>query len=145
MTPPASNLDDENEITHSHAAADANASALEKELQEQEDEEVRLTNAYPGANNTIGSIHQRRWFLSMDRYASGFAPENTKINNATRGRRKWFRRRDGDGTLLGFEPFFVMGREMERSLVTGRTAEEVMSDEGVQGFVARKGWRAITE
>lgn len=122
---------------------DVNASALEREIAEQEDEEVRLTNTYPGATNSIGSIHQRRWYLSMDRYASGFCP--LRVENRIRGgRRMWTRRREGE-RLLGFEPFFVVGRELERSVVTGRTADEVMTDEGVQGFVGRKGWRPVTE
>ncbi len=122
---------------------DVSVSALEREIAEQEDEEVRLTNTYPGATNSIGSIHQRRWYLSMDRYASGFCP--LQIDNRSKGGRKmWTRRREGE-TLLGFEPFFVMGRQTERSVVTGRTAEEVMADEGVRDFVERKGWKPVTE
>ncbi|KAL9127602.1 MAG: hypothetical protein Q9217_003560 [Psora testacea] len=147
VTPPTSDLDEDKVVETSHAEADANATALEKELQEQEDEEVRLTNAYPGANNSIGSIHQRRWYLSMDRYASGFAPETSikDKRNSGSGRRKWVRREDEDGKVMGFEPFFVMGREVERSVITGRTAEEVMRDESIEGFVGRKGWRPVTE
>lgn len=122
---------------------DPSVSALEREIAEQEDEEVRLTNAYPGATNNIGSIHQRRWYLSMDRYASGFRPLPIE-NRSQGGRRMWTRRREGK-ILLGFEPFLVMGRELERSVVTGRTADELMADEGVQGFVGRKGWRPVTE
>ena len=122
---------------------DASASALEREIAEQEDEQVRLSNAYPGATNSIGSIHQRRWYLSMDRYASGFCPLRTE-NRSKGGRRMWTRRREFE-RLLGFEPFFVMGRESERSVVTGRTADEVMADEGIEGFVGRKGWRPVTE
>lgn len=122
---------------------DASISALEREIAEQEDEQVRLTNAYPGATNSIGSIHQRRWYLSMDRYASGFCPSRTE-NRSKGGRRTWTRRQETEG-LLGFEPFYVMGRELERSVVTGRTADEVMEDEGVKGFVGRKGWRPVTE
>lgn len=122
---------------------DVSVSALEREIAEQEDEEVRLTNAYPGATNSIGSIHQRRWYLSMDRYASGFRPSR-KENRSKGGRRMWTRRREGE-RLLGFEPFFVMGRETERSVVTGRTADEVMADGGVRDFVGRKGWRPVTE
>lgn len=110
------------------------------EIEEQEDEQVRLTNAYPGATNSINSIHQRKWYLSMDRHASGFMPLTDSD-----GVRRWERRRDGDGRLLGFEPFFVKGRDHERSVVTGRTADEVMGDEGVEGFTGRKGWRAVLE
>lgn len=113
-------------------------------MAEQEDEQVRLTNAYPGATNSIGSIHQRRWYLSMDRYASGFRPLPRELGNKG-GRREWVRRWE-DGKLLGFEPFFVMGRDVERSVVTGRRAEEVMADEGVEGgWVGRRGWRAVVE
>ncbi|KAL8841087.1 MAG: hypothetical protein Q9176_003428 [Flavoplaca citrina] len=110
------------------------------EIEEQEDEQVHLTNAYPGATNSINSIHQRRWYLSMDRHASGFMPLTDSD-----GAREWVRRRDEDGRLLGFEPFFVRGRDHERSVVTGRTADEVMEDEGVDGFTGRKGWRAVLE
>ena len=55
------------------------------------------------------------------------------------------RGRDEEGRLGGFEPFFVRGREFERSVVTGRTGGEVLGDEGVEGFVGRKGWRAVVE
>lgn len=122
---------------------DGSISALEREIAELEDEEVRLTNAYPGATNDIGSIHQRRWYLSMDRYASGFHPCQTE-DGSKGGRRIWARRREGE-KLLGFEPFFVMGREVERSVVTGRTADEVMVNEGIQGYIGRKGWKPVTE
>ena len=49
------------------------------------------------------------------------------------------------GGLGGFEPFFVSGREVERSVVTGRLADEVLRDGGVEGYVARKGWRPVLE
>jgi len=124
---------------------DASASALEKEIAEQEDEEVRRTNAYPGATNSINSIHQRRWYLSMDRYSSGFQPlRKGKASDSNSSRREWIRRQENN-QLLGFDPFFVRGREVERSVVTGRAADEVMADEGVEGFVGRKGWRAVME
>lgn len=35
--------------------------------------------------------------------------------------------------------FMVRGREYERSVVTGRLAREVESDEGVAEFVGRRG------
>ncbi|KAL2050680.1 hypothetical protein ABVK25_009066 [Lepraria finkii] len=117
--------------------------AMEREIEEREDEEVRRTNAYPGATNSIGSVHQRRWYLSMDRYASGFRPRRRE-EGSKGDRREWVRRWE-EGKLLGFEPFFVMGREVERSVFTGRTADEVMADEGVSSFVGRKGWRPVTE
>lgn len=142
-TPPTSDLDDE-EVPDSHPSSiDVSISALEREIAEQEDEEVRLTNTYPGATNSIGSIHQRRWYLSMDRYASGFCPLRMETRSK-RGKRTWTRRMEHQ-RLLGFEPFLVMGRETERSVVTGRTADEVMADERVRNFVGRKGWRPVTE
>ncbi|KAL8718269.1 MAG: hypothetical protein Q9225_004573 [Loekoesia sp. 1 TL-2023] len=118
---------------------DSNKTAYEREIEEQENENVRLTNAYPGATNSINSIHQRKWYLSMDRYASGFVPWTQDD-----GAREWVRRKEGD-RLLGFEPFFVRGRDHERSIVTGRTADKVMQDEGVREFTGRKGWRPVLE
>ena len=122
-----------------HVPPNQERSTIEREIDEREDEKVRQNNAYPGASNTIGSIHQRTWYLSMDRHNSGFAPYRNE-----EGRRVW-KRRVEDGQLLGFEPFFVRGREMERSVVTGRRADEVLQDEGVEGYVGRKGWRAVSE
>ena len=143
-TPPTSDLDDDEEVPeHHNNSMDVAVSALEREIAELEDEEVRLSNAYLGATNNIGSIHQRRWYLSMDRYASGFCPLPVE-SRSLGGKRVWTRRREGE-RLLGFEPFFVMGRELERSVVTGRTADEVMADEGVHDFKGRNGWRPVTE
>ena len=143
-TPPTSDHDNDDDVPDSHSSEmDTNVSALEREIAEQEDEEVRLTNAYPGATNDIGSIHQRRWYLSMDRYASGFSPLPVE-SGSKGGRRMWTRRRDGE-RLLGFDPFIVKGREFESSVLTGRTADDVMADEGVLKFVGRKGWRPVTE
>ncbi len=122
------------QVPHSSTSNTTTDSALEKELQEQEDEEIRRTNAYPGATNSIGSIHQRKWMLSMDREASGFVRT---------GKGPWQRSRGPDGEKLGFEPFFVLGRDVETSIVTGRTAREVLRDEGVVGFKGRMGWRGV--
>ena len=129
----------DDKVPNANIELDADASAIEQELAEQEDEKIRLTNAYPGATNSINSIHQRTWYLSMDRQASGFVPHKHRD-----GTREWVQKQDGKSSL-GFEPFFVRGREIERSVVTGRLAEEVMSDEGVKGYVGRKGWRPILE
>lgn len=126
-------------VPSSNIELDADASVIEQELAEQEDEEIRLTNAYPGATNSINSIHQRTWYLSLDREASGFVPQKHRD-----GTREWVKQQ-GEENCLGFEPFFVRGKEIERSVVTGRLAEEVMSDEGVKGYVGRKGWRPILE
>lgn len=95
---------------------------------ETEDSVIRANNAYTGATNSIGSVHQRHWFLTLDRRNSGFRKD------AATGR--W------EGPC---EPFFVRGRDVERSVLTGRNADEVMKDEGVEKFVGRKMWRAIVE
>ena len=39
----------------------------------------------------------------------------------------------------------MLGREVERSVISGRVAGEVLGDEGVKGFVGRRGWRGVTE
>lgn len=46
---------------------------------------------------------------------------------------------------MGSEPFYVRGPEVERSVVTGRLGREVLEDEGVEGFIPRRGWRAVLE
>ncbi|KAE8160297.1 DNA polymerase ligase-domain-containing protein [Aspergillus tamarii] len=106
------------------------------------DEQIRINNAYPGAFNSIGSVHQRRWFLTLDRMNSGFVAEAGSGPGAKRWVRKWD---PGMGRLLGFEPFYVRGPEVERSVVTGRLGRDVLEDEGVEGFVPRRGWRAVLE
>jgi hypothetical protein len=108
---------------------------------ETENETIRLTNAYPGSTNTISSIHQRRWFLYLDRHNSGFVPQRDEATN----QKTWVRKRNAHGTKDGFERFHVLGREVERSIVTGRLAVDVLRDEGVQGFVPRGLWRAVVE
>ncbi|KAL8730515.1 MAG: hypothetical protein Q9181_004632 [Wetmoreana brouardii] len=129
----------QDDVEMASSPVDASRTAYEREIEEQEDQQVHLSNAYPGAVNSINSIHQRKWYLSMDRYTSGFIPEVQSD-----GTRKWVKRREGN-VLLGFEPFYVRGRDHETSVVTGRTADEVMRDEGVGGFAGRKGWRAVLE
>ncbi|KAF1982564.1 hypothetical protein K402DRAFT_362694 [Aulographum hederae CBS 113979] len=118
------------ESLQTNETAMANASDDESEITT-----IRSTNAYTGATNSIGSIHQRNWFLLLDKASSGFV-------RATDGPEKGSWVRKGNA---GFEPFFVRGAEVERSAVTGRTSTEVMADEGVEGFVARKMWRAVLE
>ena len=146
-TPEASSTEEDAILNHhssnstpSSSTTTITTSQIPYSTEEQQDEQVRVTNAYPGATNSINSIHQRKWYLSMDRRASGFMP----LTHSD-GARTWVRRRDEGGQLLGFEPFFVRGRDHERSVVTGRTADEVMEDEGVDGFTGRKGWRAVLE
>ncbi|KAF6825281.1 hypothetical protein CMUS01_09895 [Colletotrichum musicola] len=114
---------------------------VDRELRELEDEVVRQTNAYKGAENSVGSVHQRRWYLSLDREASGF------VRKVVDGKRVWVLKDDGaeDDDESGRQrfPFYVGGPEIERSAVTGRSGEEVLRDEGVTGFVKRKGWKPV--
>ena len=99
--------------------------------EDDEDASIRANNAYPGSDNTIGSIHQRNWFLTFDRRRSGF---HKAQNGPDQGR--W---------VGSWDQFFVRGRDHERSVVTGRNADEVMEDECVEKFVGRKMWRPILE
>ncbi|GFF76021.1 hypothetical protein IFM53868_01729 [Aspergillus udagawae] len=109
------------------------------------DHQIRVNNAYPGSTNTIGSIHQRRWFATLDRVNSGFVPEHAKAKSGS-GKKRWVRKRNvRTGQELGFEPFYVRGPEVERSVVTGRLGKDVLEDEGVRDFVPRRGWRAVVE
>jgi len=119
----------EGEVTDTAPVHETNGDAALASEGEGEDEDatIRTNNAYPGATNTIGSVHQRHWLISLDRKTSGF-------ERGWNGRWK-----------DGWEPFFVKGRDVERSVVTGRLADDVMSDEGVEKFVGRKMWRAILE
>lgn len=45
--------------------------------------------------------------------------------------------------MLGFEPFYVGGPEIDRSVVTGRLGADVLEDAGVEDFVPQRGWRAV--
>lgn len=119
---------EDEETVKSHATEGVDAAAVtaeERELRELEDEHVRRTNAYTGAVNSIGSVHQRRWYLSLDRSASGLKLERGRWNSP-------------DGY-----PFHVLGRDAERSVVTGRLGEDVFRDEGVVGFTPRQGWKPV--
>jgi len=118
------------EDDNGNADIEAQDAALASEADD-EDAAIRSNNAYTGATNTIGSIHQRHWFLTMDRVNSGF---HKARSGPERGR--WV----GEN-----EAFFVHGREVEQSVVSGRSADEVMADAGMKAFQGRKMWRAITE
>lgn len=108
------------------------------------DFQIRLNNAYPGAVNDIGSIHQRRWFIMLDRAGSGFVPEVSHTKTDFQGKKRWIRGIDKQtGVRTGFDPFYVRGPEVERSVVTGRRGPDVIRDEGVQGFIPRKGWTPV--
>lgn len=121
---------DERDIHGSHSAS-------ESESESKSDAQTRLTNAYPGAVNSIGSIHQRRWFITLDRKNSGFVRDS----QSKTWRRKLSSSSDQDA--LGFEPFYVRGPEFERSVVTGRTGNDVLNDENVKDFTPRRGWRPV--
>lgn len=149
--------DDDEHVVPAGEEADptADVSALERELRELEDEQVRRTNAYPGASNSIGSVHQRRWYLSLDRPACGFVekkrggrtvwelPESEGSNVDEPGSDE---RTQGnqEPARLRF-PFRVRGPEYERSVVTGRRGDDVLRHEGVTGFVRRMGWAPVMD
>ncbi|KAJ5935249.1 hypothetical protein N7466_004796 [Penicillium verhagenii] len=143
-----SDIEPTSESAHESAAktpqtGDAEATHSDNDV----DIQIQTNNAYPGSTNTIGSIHQRRWYLSMDRTNSGFTlvkPRNEDgITPSSSKKRVWVRTRSRDGTVGGFEPFFVHGPEVERSIVTGRLGKDVLGDEEVEGFVPRRGWRPV--
>ncbi|KAK7743585.1 hypothetical protein SLS53_004120 [Cytospora paraplurivora] len=140
---------DDGPTSTAEGAAQGVMSEMEKELRELEDEQVRRTNAYTGAVNSIGSVHQRKWFLSLDREACGFG--RTRKD----GKVWWERVIGGDNGEEGGDrdeedarhrygwPFYVRGPDHERSVITGRLGADILRDEGVVGFVRRKGWRPI--
>jgi hypothetical protein len=117
-----------------HAQSPAQEPEENLDTDTDEDVQTRATNAYPGSSNDIGSVHQRHWFLQLDRQNSGFVRDPFG-----EGKGKWLRAPNGGG----FEPFLVRGRDYERSIVTGRLARDVESDEGVEGFVGRGGWVGV--
>ncbi|KAF4951906.1 hypothetical protein FGADI_7128 [Fusarium gaditjirri] len=137
---------DASEDVPSNTNAGTNAddlSTMEREIRELEDEEVRRTNAYPGASNTIGSVHQRRWYLSLDRPACGFVEKRTKnrsvweLEDGTDIKNK----QSGNGRLS--YPFYVRGPDHERSILTGRLGADIIQDEGVDKFIQRQGWKPV--
>lgn len=71
----------------------------------------------------------------LDKPNSGFVRNEKGI---------WVRKVVG-GSKYGFETFFVLGPGVERSVVTGRVSEEVLEDDGVDGFKARGEWRPVLE
>ncbi|KAI2616096.1 DNA polymerase ligase-domain-containing protein [Hypoxylon sp. NC1633] len=139
--------DNEAEVVKAPAeeAEGEDVSAMEREIRELADETVRRTNAYAGATNSIGSVHQRRWYLSLDRPACGFAKrrEAGRVvwESETRGGSVGKGAENSDGRLTF--PFYVRGVEVERSVMTGRIGADALRDWGVEGFVGRKGWRPV--
>jgi DNA polymerase Ligase (LigD) len=113
---------------------------------QEENDRIRATNAYPGATNSIGSIHQRKWFLSLDRSACGFVQtHNPPVGH--HAKTYWIRpslegKEEKKG---GFDRFHVLGRDVERSVVTGRLAKDILQEEGVENYVPRGKWRAVVE
>jgi hypothetical protein len=120
-------------------AEDPHANASEDDADDPET--IRLTNAYPGANNTVNSIHQRKWYLSLDRQNSGFKPIATPKHVNHHAKTYWVPK-DSES---GFERFHVLGRDVETSVVTGRLAKDILEDEGVEWYVPRGRWRGVVE
>ncbi|GIJ82255.1 hypothetical protein Asppvi_000761 [Aspergillus pseudoviridinutans] len=142
---PISDGESHDQSADTGADIDTATMASHSESESAVDHQIRVNNAYPGSTNTIGSIHQRRWFATLDRANSGFVPEHAKAK-AGSGKKRWVRKRNvRTGQELGFEPFYVRGPEVERSVVTGRLGKDVLEDEAVRDFVPRRGWRAVVE
>jgi hypothetical protein len=97
---------------------------------EDETSNIIITNSYPGATNSISSIHQRHWFVTLDKTNSGLVKTKAGPEKGM-----WV-----PAPGKSFKTFFVRGAEVERSIITGRT-----SDEGVEGFLARKMWTAVLD
>lgn len=131
--------------TTSESSASPEPTRAEKNAEIDNDEtdyQIRMNNAYPGSINSIGSVHQRRWFITLDRPNSGFID----VPGSGPGNKQWIRKQDHEtGELMGFGSFYVRGPEIERGVVTGRLGKDVLADEKVEGFVSRRGWRAVLE
>ena len=150
--PSTPSLSPSSSSSSSHSSYQERSSSPSEDAIAATDQQIRAENAYPGAINSIGSIHQRRWFITLDRLDSGFVRETSSSSTSwkpqcqkKKGAPLWVRKRDSEneGETLGFEPFYVRGPDVEKSVVTGRLAKDVLNDEGVKGFVRRRGWRAV--
>lgn len=74
----------------------------------------------------------------LDRPGSGFVPRKDSEG------KRWVRGVDKrTGMLKGFDPFYVRGPELERSILTGRLGSDVLRDEGVETFTPRRGWNPV--
>ncbi|OTA23001.1 hypothetical protein BTJ68_14003 [Hortaea werneckii EXF-2000] len=71
-------LSDSSKTTPPVFGADEDAAIASED--DSEDAAIRANNAYPGSENTIGSVHQRHWFLTLDRRYSGFHKERSGSN-----------------------------------------------------------------
>ncbi|KAI0144511.1 DNA polymerase ligase-domain-containing protein [Xylariaceae sp. FL1272] len=162
---PDEHVDDDAEIVRTgdekREDGQTSISATEREIREIEDDEVRRTNAYPGAHNSIGSVHQRRWYLSLDRESSGFLrrkksdrvvwerKDRSHDSHLSTGDQTGEAQSEGgvSGIVRDCErlsyPFYVRGVECERSVITGRLGSDVLEDEGVIGYSGRKGWQPV--
>ncbi|EFE32774.1 uncharacterized protein ARB_00232 [Trichophyton benhamiae CBS 112371] len=125
-------------------SSDQPSSNISPSHSDQEDETIRQTNAYRGATNSISSIHQRTWYLTLDRVNSGF-DRRVGSTRAVHWTRKEETSPGNGASPLGFEPFFVRGPDFERSILTGRLGSDVLHDGAVVGFRGRKGWRPVLE
>lgn len=186
---------------NSHAEEGRKVESKADSDDEDEDATIRELNAYPGATNTIGSIHQRQWIITLDRAACGLVkwrdedgcfrwvpressvadsrreiiedetsgrdesteskPDPTMLQETSQNRdggKKYsmdetigndsrtdaigpnFPNKNGSGGQRVFTPFIVMGKDVETSVVTGRLASDVYTDEGILGYAGRKMW-----
>jgi hypothetical protein len=96
---------------------------------------IKMSNAYRGATNSIGSVHQRHWLVSLDKLNSGLVKAQSGPDEGN-----WV-----PASGKSFGSFFIRGADIEKSIVTARTSEQVMSDEGVEGFVPRRRWIPILD
>ncbi|KAJ5632428.1 hypothetical protein N7490_008767 [Penicillium lividum] len=122
--------------------ANANANAATNNEHEVE-LQIRINNAYPGSINTIGSIHQRRWYLSLDRQNCGFEPRPSNETGTPPSKKRHWTPIVSHDKVRGFDSFCVRGPDVERSVLTGRLAKDVLDDEKVEEFVPRRGWRPV--
>ncbi|KAK7518886.1 DNA polymerase ligase-domain-containing protein [Phyllosticta citriasiana] len=128
---------------------DADEEALNKCDDDDDGEEaaaaIRAANAYTGATNSIGSVQSRQWYVSLNKALSGLPfPSSTSSCSLSPAKSTKKRNDEEWGWRDAGGAFLVHGPEIERSVVTGRLAADVMADEGVAaGFVPRRGWRAI--
>lgn len=129
-----------------HCEAKAKSEETESEIatvvaSDEEDEVVRVNNAYPGAINDAGAVHQRRWYLSIDREASGFV-KTAKQSKSGFLETSWSRNIDERlangyvGKPSGFERFIVGGRDVERSVVTGMLPSDILPVSAGRGLMS---------
>ncbi|KAK7547657.1 DNA polymerase ligase-domain-containing protein [Phyllosticta citricarpa] len=130
----------------------ADEEALDKYAEDDDDDgeeaaaAIRAANAYTGATNSIGSVHSRQWYVSLNKALSGLPVASSTTSSSLSSAESTTKKINNEEWEWGDAggAFLVHGPEIERSVVTGRLAADVMADEGVAaGFVPRRGWRAV--